>query len=512
MSHALSVTRAENFPDWYQAVVKEADLAENSPTRGCMIIKPWGFGIWEEIQRELDQRIKDTGHDNYYFPLLIPMSFLAKEAEHVDGFAKEMAVVTHHRLKQIDGELKPDPEAELTEPLIIRPTSETIIGDAFSRWVQSYRDLPIMMNQWANVMRWEMRTRMFLRTAEFLWQEGHTAHADKAEAVEHTMRMLEVYRSFAEEWVAMPVIAGEKPDNERFPGADNTFSIEAMMQDGKALQAGTSHYLGTHFSSAQNIRYADKNGAQTLAHTTSWGMSTRMIGGLIMTHGDDDGLRCPPALAPKQIVIIPILRDKPEDAEVLDYCNALAAALKGQDAFRRPLRAHVDLKQMKSADKRWAWVRKGAPLIVEIGPRDAAGANITFYRRDDLRAGDKLKSQSLAREAFIANAPALLAEIQASLFAQAKTRLTTNIKDGAASMADIEAFFGAAEDEDKGFKGWLKVGWAKPAGADLEKVSDRLKSLKLTLRNAPLEQGAVSGACVFTGAPAVQNVLVARAY
>jgi prolyl-tRNA synthetase len=512
MATALSVTRAENFPEWYQAVVKDADLAENSPTRGCMIIKPWGFGIWEEIQRELDQRIKDTGHENYYFPLLIPMSFIAKEADHVDGFAKEMAVVTHHRLKSIDGELKPDPEAELSEPLIIRPTSETIIGDAFSRWIQSYRDLPVMMNQWANVMRWEMRTRMFLRTAEFLWQEGHTAHVDKAEAVEHTMRMLEVYRSFAEDWVAMPVIAGEKPANERFPGADNTFSIEAMMQDGKALQAGTSHYLGTHFAQAQNIRYTDKSGALTLAHTTSWGMSTRMIGGLIMTHGDDDGLRCPPTIAPKQVVIIPILRDKPEDQAVIDYCTALAAALKQHSVFGRPVRAHVDRKQMKSADKRWAWVRKGAPLIIEIGPRDASAEQVSFYRRDDLRAGDKLKSQSLAREAFLANTPAMLAEIQAGLFAAAKARLSDNIKDGAAAMDDIAAFFGAADDEDKGFKGWLNVSWAKPEGAALDKIGEQLKALKLTLRNAPLAQGKVAGSCVFTGAPAVENVIVARAY
>ena len=512
MTRALSVTRAENFPDWYQAIVKEADLAENSPTRGCMIIKPWGYGMWELIQAQLDAMIKDTGHDNYYFPLLIPMGFIAKEADHVDGFAKEMAVVTHHRLKQIDGELKPDPEAELTEPMIIRPTSETIIGDAFSRWVKSYRDLPVLMNQWANVVRWEMRTRLFLRTAEFLWQEGHTAHVDRADAMEHTLRMLEVYRSFVEDVLALPVVAGEKPENERFPGADNTFSIEAMMQDGKALQAGTSHYLGTHFSSAQNIRYQDQAGQMQLAHTTSWGTSTRMIGGVIMTHGDDDGLKTPPAIAPKQIVIIPILRDKPEDADVLAYARALAAELKQASFMDRRLRAHVDDKPGKSADKRWDWVRRGAPLILEIGPRDAANGQVSFMRRDRLRDGDKTQSHQLPREAFVAQAAGLLAEIQAGLYADAKKRLTDNIKTDVTSFAELEAYFGAAEDEDKGFKGWVLAPWSKPTGAALDEVDKRLKALKLTLRNIPLDQPPTTGTCLFTGAPAVESVLIARAY
>jgi prolyl-tRNA synthetase len=512
MTRALSVTRADNFPDWYQAIVKEADLAENSPTRGCMIIKPWGFGIWEQIQAQMDEMIKDTGHDNYYFPLLIPLGFFAQEAEHVEGFAKEMAVVTHHRLKQIDGELKPDPDAKLAEPLIVRPTSETIIGDAFSRWVKSYRDLPVLMNQWANVMRWEMRTRIFLRTAEFLWQEGHTAHADAVDAKAHTLKMLEVYRVFAEEVLAMPVIAGEKPENERFPGADQTFSIEAMMQDGKALQAGTSHYLGTHFSSAQNIRYQDHAGQMQLAHTTSWGTSTRMIGGVIMTHGDDDGLRTPPAIAPKQIVIIPILRDKPEDADVLAYARALAAELR-QDMFMgRRIRAHVDEKLGKSADKRWDWVRRGAPLILEIGPRDAANGQVSFMRRDMLREGDKTKSHQVTRAEFIALASGLLADIQGSLYREAKQRLTDNIKTDVKSFAELEAYFGAGEDEDKGFKGWVLAGWAKPTGQALEDVDKRLKALKLTLRNAPLDQHTAHGICVFTGAPAVESVLIARAY
>src|ERR1700761_745432 len=386
---ALSVSRMtgnrSTFADWYQAVVREADMAEPSPVRGAMVIKPWGYGVWEEIQRDLDRRIKDTGHENAYFPLLIPLSFFAKEAEHVEGFAKEMAVVTHHRLTKIDGKLVPDPSAELEEPLIVRPTSETIIGDAFQRWIRSYRDLPLLINQWANVVRWEMRTRLFLRTSEFLWQEGHTAHADEADAREETMRMLEVYRAFSEETLAMPVIAGEKPENERFPGAVATYSIEAMMQDGKALQAGTSHYLGQNFAHSQNIRFQSAAGELEYCHTTSWGVSTRLIGGVIMTHGDDDGLRLPPAIAPRQIVIVPILRDKPEDAEVLAYCDALAKDLCAGVALAAPMRAIVDKKPGRSADKRWEWIRRGAPLLVELGPRDAASGQVTFMRRDALR-------------------------------------------------------------------------------------------------------------------------------
>src|SRR6476661_37899 len=325
---AITPTRAENYPEWYQQVVKAADLAENSDVRGCMVIKPWGYAIWENIQRRLDAMFKATGHENAYFPLFIPMSFLEKEAEHVEGFAKECAVVTHHRLEpKPGGGLQPAPSALLEEPLIVRPTSEMIIGATFARWVQSYRDLPILINQWANVVRWELRTRMFLRTTEFLWQEGHTVHATEAEAREETMRILDLYADFAEHTMAMPVIKGEKTAGERFPGAVSTYSIEAMMQDGKALQAGTSHYLGTHFAEAQNIRFQNEAGEHVWCHTTSWGVSTRMIGGVIMTHGDDDGLRLPPAIAPRQIVIVPMLRGKPEDAEVLGCCQALSAAL-----------------------------------------------------------------------------------------------------------------------------------------------------------------------------------------
>src|ERR1700722_1652885 len=303
MQHALPVTRAGDFAAWYQAVVNQADLAEDSGVRGCMIIRPWGYGIWQRIQELLDRRFRDTGHENCYFPLFIPLSFIAKEAEHVEGFAKEMAVVTHHRLKLIDGELQPDPDARLEEPLIVRPTSETIIGDAFQRWIRSYRDLPLLLNQWANVVRWEMRTRLFLRTSEFLWQEGHTAHADEADAREETLRMLEVYRAFSEVKLELPVVAGEKPENERFPGAVATYSIEAMMQDGRALQAGTSHYLGQNFARAFGIDFLGRDNQRQHVYTTSFGISTRLVGDVIMTRGDEDGLVLPPKIAPAQVVI-----------------------------------------------------------------------------------------------------------------------------------------------------------------------------------------------------------------
>lgn len=512
MQRALSVSR-QNFPEWYQAVVRDADMAEPSPVRGCMIIKPWGWGIWERMQALLDARIKATGHENAYFPLFIPLSFIAKEAEHVQGFAKEMALVTHHRLKEIDGKLVPDPEAKLEEPLIVRPTSETIIGDSFSRWIRSHRDLPVLINQWANVVRWEMRTRLFLRTSEFLWQEGHTAHANSEEAVEETMRMLEQYRAFAEDDVAMPVIAGEKPANERFPGAVATYSIEAMMQDGKALQAGTSHYLGTHFSEAQNIRFQNVSGELQYCHTTSWGMSTRMIGGLIMTHGDDDGLRLPPAIAPRQIVIVPMLRDKPEDAQVLEYGHALVKELSGKFALDEKIRVLLDTKHIKSSEKRWNWVRRGAPIIVEIGPRDVANGQVTFMRRDTLRDGDKVKSQAMARDEFVAKMPALLDEMQKGLHAKARTRMDSNIRSDIKSVADLEAYFGAGSDDDAGeFKGWVRAGWAKPEGAALDAVDARLKALKLTLRNVPADGKSAGGVCIFGGGDAKEDILIARAY
>ncbi|MDK2760965.1 MAG: proline--tRNA ligase [Sphingopyxis sp.] len=507
IKHALSVTRQADFAAWYQDVIAEADLAEESGVRGCMVIKPWGYGIWERIQAVMDAAIKDAGVQNAYFPLFIPLSFFEKEADHVDGFAKEMAVVTHHRLiADGKGKLVPDPEAKLEEPLIVRPTSETVIGSAMSRWVQSWRDLPLKVNQWANVVRWEMRTRMFLRTSEFLWQEGHTAHADKDDAMAETLRALEMYRAFAEDVLAMPVVAGEKPENERFPGAVATYSIEAMMQDGKALQAGTSHYLGTGFAEAANIRYQDKDGGHSLCHTTSWGTSTRMIGGVIMTHGDDDGLRCPPRIAPHQIVIVPMLRDNDEDAAILDYCAALEKELKALDAFREPVRVLLDTNANKAQAKRWGWVKKGAPIIVEIGPRDVAGGNVAVIRRDRLYKDDgKLNSAFVPRGDFIAAAVATLIEIQGNLYTEAKERLDANIRR---DVTDLGAHY-AGDDK---FTGWVEVQWSRPTGAALDKIVEQLKALKLTMRNTPLDAAPGDGPCFFTGEPAVERVLIGRTY
>jgi prolyl-tRNA synthetase len=508
IKNALSVRRDQNFAAWYQEVIAEADLAEESGVRGCMVIKPWGYGIWERIQRLMDAQIKLAGVENCYFPLFIPLSFFEKEADHVDGFAKEMAVVTHHRLiADGKGGLIPDPDAKLEEPLIVRPTSETVIGAAMSRWIQSWRDLPMLTNQWANVVRWEMRTRMFLRTSEFLWQEGHTAHADKADAMSETLRALEMYRAFAEGPLAMPVVAGEKPENERFPGADATYSIEAMMQDGKALQAGTSHYLGTTFSEAQNIRYQDKDGNHSLCHTTSWGVSTRLIGGVIMTHGDDDGLRCPPQIAPQQIVIIPMLRDDDGDAAVLDYCKSLASDLRQLQAFGEPLRVLLDLKATKAQTKRWSWVKKGAPVIVEIGPRDVADGKAAVIRRDRLyQDSGKLATAFTPRDEFLDHASALLEEIQGNLFAEAKARLDANI---ARDVTDLAKHFKGSEDK---FVGWAEVQWARPTGAVLDKIVAQLKTLKLTMRNAPLDAAKADGACFFNGEPAVERILIGRTY
>ena len=510
MKHALSVTRADDFAQWYQEVISEAEMAEESGVRGCMVIKPWGYGIWERIQHLMDARIKAAGVQNCYFPLFIPLSYFAKEAEHVDGFAKEMAVVTHHRLIQ-DGKggLVPDPEAKLEEPLIVRPTSETVIGQAMSRWIQSWRDLPLLTNQWANVVRWEMRTRMFLRTSEFLWQEGHTAHANRDDAMEETLRALEMYRAHAEEDLAMPVVAGEKPENERFPGAVATYSIEAMMQDGKALQAGTSHYLGTGFAEAANIRYQDKEGGQQLCHTTSWGVSTRLIGGVIMTHGDDDGLRVPPRIAPHQIVILPMLREDDGDEALLAYCEELRAALAKQWALGEPVRVLLDKRAGKATAKRWGWVKKGVPLILEIGGRDAAGGQVSAVRRDQLyREDGKVNFVGQSREDFLAAAAGELEDIQQTLHAEATARRDGQIHRGVTDFAGLEKFFSA----DQRYPGWVEVVWSKPTGAALEAVVTKLKALKLTIRNTPMGGEPVSGTCLFTGEPAVERIFVARAY
>jgi prolyl-tRNA synthetase len=525
MKHALNTTRQQNFAAWYQEVITEADLAEESGVRGCMVIKPWGYGIWERIQTLMDRQIKLAGVDNCYFPLLIPLSYFEKEADHVDGFAKEMAVVTHHRLiADPKGGLMPDPEAKLEEPLVIRPTSETVIGAAMSRWIQSWRDLPMLTNQWANVMRWEMRTRMFLRTSEFLWQEGHTAHADKADAMAETLRALEMYRAFAEGPLAMPVVAGEKPENERFPGADATYSIEAMMQDGKALQAGTSHYLGTSFAEASGIRYQDKDGGHTLCHTTSWGVSTRLIGGVIMTHGDDDGLRCPPQIAPQQVVIVPMLRDDDGDVAVLEYCRSLAAELRAQSAFGEPVRVLLDTKATKAQTKRWSWVKKGAPIIVEIGPRDVQSNRVSWIQRNDLYVtqadvdtvfgeGEGIYVQSLGKPKSISSprehfeqVGVRLEKMQSALYAEAKAHRDANI---ARDVTDLGAHFKGSEDK---VVGWVEVEWARPTGAALAKIVERLKTLKLTMRNVPMDAAPANGVCFFTGEPAVERILIGRTY
>ncbi len=509
--HALNCKRDDDFAKWYQEVISSADLAEESGVRGCMVIKPWGYGIWERIQRLMDDRIKAAGVQNAYFPLFIPLANFEREAAHVEGFAKEMAVVTHHRLiADGKGGLIPDPDAKLEEPLVVRPTSETIIGDAMARWIQSWRDLPLMLNQWANVVRWEMRTRMFLRTSEFLWQEGHTAHASREEAMEETQRALEMYRACAEEDLALPVIAGEKPENERFPGADETWSIEAMMQDGKALQAGTSHYLGTNFAHAAGIQYQDREGSQQYCHTTSWGTSTRLVGGVIMTHGDDDGLRVPPRIAPYQIIILPMLRDTPEDDLLLAYCDDLRAGLAKQACMGEPIRVLLDKSPGKAATKRWDWVRKGAPIIVEVGPRDMENGKVAMTRRDrlwDEKTG-KLATIFPERGYFLEDAAATLKDIQRSLFKEASDRRDANITRGITHWDAIVAHF---KDGSK-YPGWVEVEWSKPTGEALTAVVERLKSLQLTIRNVPRGSEPATGTCIFIGEPAVERILVARAY
>lgn len=502
---AISPTRDENYAEWYQQVIAGADLAETSPVRGCMIIRPWGYSLWENMQRALDDMFKATGHVNAYFPLFIPLSFLQKEAAHVEGFAKECAVVTHHRLETgPDGKLVPT--GELEEPLIVRPTSETIIGDAFARWVHSYRDLPLLINQWANVVRWEMRTRLFLRTAEFLWQEGHTAHATPEEAVEETMRMLDVYATFAEEWLAMPVIKGEKTAGERFPGADRTFSIEAMMQDRRALQAGTSHFLGQNFARASGIQFLDQHGQQVHAWTTSWGVSTRLIGGLLMTHSDDDGFVLPPKVAPAHVAIIPIFRSDDERARVLEYCRGLAAELRAQRFADAPVRVTVDERDERGGEKVWGWVRKGVPLRLEIGPRDI-DKDAVFAARRDRAPKDK---QSVARTEFVANVGATLQEIQDGLLARARAfrdEHSRRIDD----RDEFYAYFTAPAGRDDAPTP-IHGGFALTHfGGDIELEHKIKDDLGVTVRCLPLTQSE-PGTCPFTGKPSPQRAIWAKAY
>jgi prolyl-tRNA synthetase len=502
---AISPTRDENYAEWYQQVVRAADMAENSPVRGCMVIKPWGFALWENMQRALDEMFKATGHQNAYFPLFIPLSFMQREAAHVEGFAKECAVVTHHRL-EADADGKLHPAGELEEPLIVRPTSETIIGDAFSRWVQSYRDLPLLINQWCNIVRWEMRTRMFLRTTEFLWQEGHTAHASSAEAVEETLRMLDVYADFVENWLAVPVIRGEKTAAERFPGAVQTFSIEAMMQDRKALQAGTSHFLGQNFSKASGIKFLDQGGEQQHAWTTSWGSSTRLIGAMLMTHSDDDGFVAPPKVAPLHVVILPIFRSDADKSRVREYCEVVAQELRTRRFAGRQVCVLVDDRDERGGDKVWHWIKKGVPLRLEIGPRDVEKDALFVGRRDRTPR----EKQSVPRGEFVASVAATLQSIHDTLFTRAKEfreRHTRCID----SKEEFQAWFTAPHTQDN-TPAPIHGGFALAHFCGDARLEAQIQAQTgVTARCIPLEKSE-PGTCPFTGQPSTQRVLWAKAY
>ncbi len=467
---AITPTRAENFPEWYQQVIKATDMAENSAVRGCYIIKPYGFAIWENVQKHLGQMIKDEDVQNAYFPLLIPLSYIAKEAKHIDGFAKECAVVTHHRLSVNDkGELGPDKDSQLTEPMIIRPTSETIIGESMHNWVQSYRDLPLKLNQWCNVMRWEMRPRIFLRTAEFLWQEGHNAFATADEADADARRMLEVYRTFLEDYMAIPGIVGVKTPDERFPGAIETYTVEAFMQDGKALQACTSHNLGQTFAKSADIKFLDKDGTQKLAWTTSWGMSTRTIGGLIMMHGDDDGMIMPPRMAPYQVAILPFIKDDADTPAIMKACDEMRAALKSAG-----ITAQIDKTEARSSDKMWAAIKKGVPVRLEIGARELAEGKVSFTRRDLGRDGKQVADIAAAPDMVKAS----LEQMHTDMLAGARARMDAQIHR-INSLADLRAFFAA------GTMGGVKIDYALIKGsAEYENIA---KEFSLSTRCLPFD-------------------------
>ena len=500
---AITPTRVEDYPEWYQSVVKAADLAETSAVRGCMVIKPWGYAIWENIQRNLDAMFKATGHVNAYFPLFIPLSYLEKEAEHVEGFAKECAVVTHHRLKMVDGKLVPDGELEM--PLVVRPTSETIIGATYAKWVQSWRDLPILINQWANVVRWEMRTRLFLRTTEFLWQEGHTAHETSEEAMEETLKMLEVYRIFAEEYMAMPVLTGEKSAGERFPGAVNTFCIEAMMQDRKALQAGTSHFLGQNFAKASEIKFTSRSGAEEYAWTTSWGVSTRLIGGIIMTHADDNGMVIPPRLAPQHVAILPIIRSEEERESVLAYCEALACDLRAQCYDGRPVGVVLDNREMNAGEKSWGWVKKGIPIALEIGPRDISSNAVFVGRRDKTRK----ERFNMNRDEFVSGIAGILEDMQQNLFARAKAYQEENTKTFEDWNKFVKFFTPKNAEKPEIHGGFAIANWCEDPKCE-ERINDELS---VTIRCIPFDSEPFGAKkCICCGRPATKKVVFAKSY
>ncbi|HUF13553.1 MAG TPA: proline--tRNA ligase [Longimicrobiales bacterium] len=492
-------TRADDFSAWYNELVLRAELADYSPVRGSMVIRPYGYRVWELMQRALDDMFKATGHQNAYFPLFIPLSFITREAEHVEGFAKEMAIVTHTRLvANAEGRLVPDPESALEEPLVVRPTSETIIYDTFAKWVQSYRDLPILINQWANVVRWEMRTRLFLRTLEFLWQEGHTAHATEAEADEEALRMLGVYRDFMENWMAMPVITGHKTASERFPGAVQTYACEALMQDGKSLQAGTSHMLGQNFAKQFELKFQAESGGWEFAWNTSWGVSTRLVGGLIMTHGDDNGLIMPPRLAPHQVVIVPIFRSDDQRATVVSKASEIADRLK-----ERAVRVHVDLREnMSPGAKFWEWERKGVPLRMEIGPRDVQNGQVVLVRRL-VEEGQERKLILPESEAVDGMTP-LLEGMQAALFDAALRRREAGSHRG---PIDYDRFRERIDAEG----GFYFAGWCGAAACE-ERVKEETKA---TIRVLPSEEYCSDPApttCMVCGGEATVEAVWARAY
>ena len=502
--------RAEDYSRWYLDIVKEAQLADHSAVRGCMVIRPNGYAIWEKMQRELDNRFKATGHVNAYFPLFIPMSFLSKEAQHVEGFAKECAVVTHHRLRAgSDGKIEVDPASKLEEPLIVRPTSETIIWSAYKEWIQSYRDLPILINQWANVVRWEMRTRLFLRTAEFLWQEGHTAHETEKEALEESQRMLEVYRDFAENVMAVPVIRGAKTAAERFAGALESYSIEAMMQDGKALQAGTSHYLGQNFARAFDVTFQTREGKRELVYATSWGVSTRLIGALIMTHSDDTGLILPPKLASTHVVIVPIYKTDEEKARVYAEAAFVETELKSQG-----LGVVTDKREgLAPGAKYYDWECKGVPLRIEIGPKDLENGSLCVARRFVIEvAGEDEKAQRMRKKSFLPRAEALakiktiLDEMQSDLFQRA-----LNFRAKKTRVIDaLEAFEKFFKEEGGGFA------WVHWAGTS-EEEDAFAKKYATSIRNIPLDGQAPAGAegpglCILTGKPSARRVVMSESY
>jgi prolyl-tRNA synthetase len=500
---AIQPTREQNYPEWYLEVIKAAHLAEHSPVRGCMVIKPWGYSIWENIQKSLDAMIKATGHQNAYFPLFIPLSFLQKEAQHVEGFAKECAVVTHHRLEK-DSEGKLVPAGELEEPLIIRPTSETIIGETFAKWIESYRDLPLLINQWCNIVRWEMRTRLFLRTAEILWQEGHTAHATKEEAIEETVRMLHTYNTLAKDYLAIPMILGVKTPSERFPGAVDTYCLEAMMQDKKALQAGTSHFLGQNFAKAAEIKFNDKNGEQSYVWTTSWGTTTRLIGAIVMTHSDDDGLVLPPRIAPSHVALLPIVHKEEQREEIMKYCRMLTAELKTKNAFGEPIRAIVDERDLRGGEKSWDWIKKGIPLRIEVGPRDIESNRFGLLRRDKPHK----MATHFTKEELLEKIGSVLEEMQTGLYEKAKHFRDANIKK-IDSKEEFYAFFTPKNKENPEIHG----GFALCHWSGEESVEAQVKAdLNVTIRCIPLDQGEEEGRCVISGKPSKKRVIFAKSY